>query len=273
MDTALQNYSPNTDESFFNYAILDKLGEGGYGYVYKARQKSTGQLVAIKVLKQHYEEGNNDHRRQKARFERETRLCAEVNHPHMVQLLDKGYTEKGIPFAVFEYVEGKTLRVLIEENNGLSARLTGMLMEQILDVLVSAHSKGIVHRDLKPDNIMVTKTGSKEYVKVLDFGIGVFTSDFRSNDYHSLTLTSEVIGTPAYSAPEQLRGEPPTIKSDLYAWGLIFSECLSVNPFRKGASFAEVIQKQLNGANVPLPASLIGHPVSEILRRVLEIDP
>lgn len=252
-----------------NYVIQAQIGEGGYGLVYKATQTSTGQNVAIKMLKLDKGLSHQKRKYQLARFERETRLCAELNHPHIVQLLDKGVTGNGTPYAVFEYVHGQTLKEYLAQKNGLSAIETGELMGQVLDALASAHSQGIVHRDLKPHNIMVSQTGSKSHIKILDFGIGAFTKEFRKNDYQSLTLTREVLGTPGHTAPEQLRGEPATVKSDLYAWGLITIECLTGEPVMKGDSVAEIFQQQLDAANVPLPSGIAGHPLADLLRRVL----
>ena len=251
------------------YSLHSQIGEGGYGYVYEAEQASTGQKVAIKMLKLADDVNEQKKKYQIARFERETQLCAEINHPHIVKLLDKGYSEEGVPYAVFELVEGETLKNRIIRNSGLSAEETGELMGQVLDALAAAHAKGIVHRDLKPHNIMVMESGTQPHIKILDFGIGAFTREFRSNDYQSLTLTREVMGTPAYSAPEQLRGEPATVKTDLYAWGLTVIECLTGQPVVKGESVAEVFQQQLNSANVPLPPAIAGHSLADLLRRVL----
>ena len=252
-----------------NYTLAEKIGEGGYGYVYLGEQGSTGQKVAIKLLKLSEDLDDQKRKYQIARFERETQLCAEVNHPHIVKLLDKGYSDEEVPYAVFELVEGETLKNRIVRKGGLSAEETGELMGQVLDALAAAHAKGIVHRDLKPHNIMIMETGSQPQVKILDFGIGAFTREFRSNDYQSLTLTREVMGTPAYSAPEQLRGEPATVKSDLYAWGLTVVECLTGQPVMKGDSVAEVFQQQLNSENITLPPGIAGHPLADILRRAL----
>lgn len=262
-----------TDPSITNYELLEKIGEGGFGLVYKARQANTGQLVAIKVLKNNQELDEQKRAHQKARFDRETQLSAKINHPHIVKLLDKGYTEKDQPFAVFEYVQGETLKDFITRQEGLSATEAGSLMGQTLDALVCAHEQGIVHRDLKPQNLMVTQTGSQRHIKVLDFGIGAFTHEYRTKDYKSLTLTKEMVGTPSYSAPEQLRGEPPTVKSDVYAWGLILIECLTGKTVMEGDSIAEIFQRQLQAANVPLPAAIVGHPIANLLRRVLEKNP
>jgi TOMM system kinase/cyclase fusion protein len=251
------------------YILLEEIGEGGFGAVYKAEQISTGQLVAIKTLK--LKEYPDPHRKKQhiARFEREARICAEINHPHIVRLLDKGSSDADEPFVVFEYILGQTLKDLILQTGGLPVPEVAELMGQVLDALICAHAKGIVHRDLKPHNIMVTKTGSKSHVKVLDFGIGAFTNDVRNADTKNLTLTQEVLGTPMYCAPEQLRGEPPTVKSDLYAWGLILIECLTGEPAMQGNSIAEIFQQQLNNSNVPLPPSISDHPLADLLRRVL----
>lgn len=251
-----------------NYEILDHLGEGGFSEVYKARQLNTGQIVAIKRLKlSSHEPGHKQ--RQLDRFDREAQLCAQLHHANIVRVLDKGQTEGGDVFAVFEYVPGLTLKQLLDEKGALSAVETALLMGQVLDALACAHTLGIVHRDLKPQNIMVTTTGASQQIKLLDFGIGAFTPEARQLDYKSLTMTKETIGTPTYSAPEQLRGEPPTCKTDLYAWGLLFIECLTNAPAVNGASLAAVFAKQLSPSNVPLPAAVVGHPVSELLRRVL----
>ncbi|MEM7036784.1 MAG: TOMM system kinase/cyclase fusion protein, partial [Bacteroidota bacterium] len=254
---------------FPGYTNPTLIGEGGYGLVYRAEQASTGQRVAIKVLKLDPAAEEMRRKYQIARFERETQLCAELSHPHIVTLLDKGWTKDEVPYAVFEYIEGETLKDMIVRQSGLSAEETGELMGQVLDALAAAHAKGIVHRDLKPHNIMIQQAGSQKHVKILDFGIGAFTREFRTNDYQSLTLTREVMGTPAYSAPEQLRGEPATVKSDLYAWGLVCIECLTGTPVMREDSVAEVFQQQLNAENVPLPPALAGHSLSELLRRAL----
>lgn len=255
------------------YILLEEIGQGGFGAVYKAEQISTGQLVAIKTLK--LKEYADPHKKKQhiARFEREARICAEINHPHIVRLLDKGNNDADEPFVVFEYISGKTLKDLILQTGGLPVTTVAELMGQVLDALICAHAKGIVHRDLKPHNIMITKTGSRSHVKVLDFGIGTFTNDVKNRDSRHLTLTQEVLGTPMYCAPEQLRGEPPSVKSDLYAWGLILIECLTGEPAMRGNSIAEIFQQQLNHSNVPLPPSISGHPLADILRRVLHKNP
>ncbi|SEB47467.1 TOMM system kinase/cyclase fusion protein [Tenacibaculum sp. MAR_2009_124] len=256
-----------------NYTLYEKIGEGGYGLVFKAKQLSTNQFVAIKTIKLTDTINEQTKTRQLARFERETRLCAEINHPNIVKILDKGYLKNGAPFIVFEYVEGETLKDYILKKKGLDTIEMAHLMEQILDALAYAHDKGIVHRDLKPSNIMVSELSSKNHIKILDFGIGAFTRDFRSADYKNITVTQDILGTPMYSAPEQLRGEPPTVKSDIYAWGLIALECLTGKPVMNGGSIAEIFQQQLMPSSVPIPPSILGHEFANLLRRVLDKKP
>ncbi|GEM_PF-721047 len=266
--------SPNTQKNGFensNYRVTDKIGEGGYGEVYKAEQISTGQVVAIKSLKTKSSEHRIKHNL--ARFEREIKLCAEINHPNIVKLIDKGYAKDGNPYAVFEFIQGHTLKSYILKKRGLSAPEMSAIMGQILDALSYSHKKGIIHRDLKPGNIMIIESGSKTHVKILDFGIGSFTNEAGMSNQEKLTVTTDTLGTPTYSSPEQLRGEPPTEKSDLYAWGLIAIECLTGKPVMDGKSIAEVFHKQLMTSNVPIPQALLGHQLGNLLIRVLEKSP
>ena len=256
-----------------NYLLLEQIGEGGNGLVYKAEQISTGQHVAIKTLKLQGILDPQKRKHQVARFEREANLCARINHHNIVRLIDKGLTDQQDPYAVFEFVSGITLKQLVTQKQGLSALETKQLMVQVLDALICAHENGVIHRDLKPQNIMVTNTGARAHVKILDFGIGTFTQDFKNAEYQTLTLTQEFLGTPNYSAPEQLRGEPPTQKTDLYAWGLILLECLTGKPVIKGKSIAEVFQQQLMPSHVSMPPAIIGHPLGDLMRRVLEKNP
>jgi TOMM system kinase/cyclase fusion protein len=250
------------------YRVVECLGEGASGVVYKARQLSTGQWVAIKLLRLPRADETVRARRV-ARFLRETRFCAQLHHPHVVRLLDQGQTEGAQLVAVFEFVPGETLRELLQREGALPAPLAGELMGQVLDALVEAHAKGIVHRDLKPPNIMVTRHGEQLHAKVLDFGIGALAADLMPAEATELTLSTETLGTPRYSAPEQLRGEPPTVKSDLYAWGLILLECLTGAPAVRGQTLAEIYHQHLSPAELALPAALLRHPLGELLRRVL----
>src|SRR5438552_2649192 len=238
------------------YEILEELGSGGFGRVHKARQLSTGQLVAIKVLRFWESDSAADVANQVERFRRETRLCAELSHPNIVRLIDSGETGHGQLYAIFEYVPGSTLKDVLAREGGLGWTETVYLMTQVLDALACAHARGVVHRDLKPENIMVTKTGARRNALVLDFGLGGFTREASGWALPRLTLSRELIGTPCYAAPEQLRGETPSERSDLYSWALIFLECLTGEVVMGGRSAHEIIVKQLSGDPVPIPTCL-----------------
>ncbi|WP_019615212.1 TOMM system kinase/cyclase fusion protein [Psychromonas ossibalaenae] len=252
-----------------SYQLLEKIGEGGFGRVYRARQINTGQIVAIKFLSIGAEFDESKRARYIDRFERETLLGGRLQHPNIVRLLDKGNCAD-LLYAVFEFVEGKTLKQTLAECGTLLPIDAAEIMRQVLDALSHAHEQGVIHRDIKPANIILSKTGAKTHVKVLDFGIGTLVDEARLQDYKSITLTQETLGTPSYSSPEQLRGEPPTVKTDLYVWGLVFIECLTGQPAMSGSNLASVFHKQLSQENVPLPAAIVGHPIAALLRRALQ---
>jgi len=252
-----------------HYAVKEKIGEGGFGQVYLADQINTGQKVAIKflLLNQHLTE--NKRQRYIARFNRETALCSQLSHPNIVRLYDKGQCGEHLLYAVFEYIEGVSLKEWLLENGAIEPVVATEIMLQILDGLAHAHEKGIIHRDIKPANIMLSQSRTRLLVRILDFGIGTLVQEARQNDYKTITLTHETFGTPSYSAPEQLRGEPPTLKTDLYVWGLLFLECLTGQPAVRGASMASIFHKQLSQHDVPIPAALVEHPLGVLLRKAL----
>src|SRR5437870_7373026 len=250
------------------YEILEELGSGGFGRVHKARQLSTGQLVAIKVLRFWESDSAADVANQVERFRRETRLCAELSHPNIVCLIDSGETGHGQLYAIFEYVPGSTLKDVLAREGGLGWSETVRLMTQVLDALACAHARGIVHRDVKPENIMVTKTGARRNALVLDFGLGGLAREARDWTLPRLTATCELMGTPCYAAPEQLRGETTSPRSDLYSWGLIFLECLTGAMAIGGGSVHEIILKQLAPDPVPIPACVRDRRLRRLLQTV-----
>jgi class 3 adenylate cyclase len=258
--------------SLARYEILSELGRGGFGVVHKARQLATGQTVAIKMMHRPRDAGDDAHRRHVARFQRELKLCAQLHHPNIVRLLDSGLMDDGRIYAAFEYIPGKTLASLLAERGALEPMEAQHLMLQILDALSCAHAQGVVHRDLKPHNVMVIATGARLNALVLDFGLGAVVQGPELEELSKLTGTYEVLGTPAYSAPEQLRGEQPTLASDLFSWALVFLECLTgVRPVR-GRTLQEILFQQLGPEPLPLPPALAAHPLGQILARLLNKD-
>lgn len=249
------------------YQLLEKIGEGGFGQVYKAKQLSTQQLVAIKFLSLPENVSEEKKYRYIERFHREVDLIRRLNHPNIVRLMDKGQQDE-LLYAVYEYIDGQSLRERLADSGSLEPSLAAEVMENVLDALAHAHEMGVIHRDIKPANIMLYQVGAKIHVKVLDFGIGTLRYEARQLDYKSITLTQETLGTPSYSAPEQLRGEPPIPQTDIYVWGLVFLECLTGKPAVSGSSLAAVFHQQLSQSNVPLGV-LAGHESAGLLRRVL----
>jgi eukaryotic-like serine/threonine-protein kinase len=196
------------------YQILEPIGAGGMGEVYKARDTRLDRIVAIKVAKEQFTE----------RFEREARLVAALNHHNICQLYDVGPN-----YVVFEYIDGAPLKGPMPLADALR------IATQIVEALEEAHGHSIVHRDLKPANVLLTTRG----VKVLDFGLAKQSAVGAGPDdetHMDLTRAGEVMGTPAYMAPEQLQGKPADARSDIYAFGCVLYELLTgASPGRERA--------------------------------------
>lgn len=187
-----------------HYKIIEKIGEGGMGVVYRALDTKLDRLVALKFLPPHLKKNEND----KARFYQEAKAAAALNHPN-VCTIHEIHDEGENPFIVMEYIEGKTLHNIIEEHREAPMPLSDVIdiAVQIAEALKSAHSKGIVHRDIKSENIMVTETGQ---VKVMDFGLA------RLRGVTKLAETSSTVGTLAYMSPEQIQGQEVEIDTTFH---------------------------------------------------------
>ncbi|HUI27249.1 MAG TPA: protein kinase, partial [Candidatus Kryptonia bacterium] len=249
------------------YEVVGELGQGSFGRVYKARQLSTGQHVALKILQRSNDEDNGTRARYFEDLRCETKLCADLSHPNIVRLIDACEISDGSAYVAFEFVPGTTLKDTLSHEGKLGVAEAVHLMAQVLDALSCAHASGVVHRDLKPENIMVTKTGARRNALVLDFGLGGLASKSRATSSSNGAPANELLGTVCYAAPEQLRGEPAAPHSDLYAWGMTLLECLTGDQPYHGASAQEVILKQLGPGPVAIPEWLRNHP----LGRVIEI--
>ena len=212
-----------------HYEIVEKLGEGGMGVVYKARDTRLGRSVAIKIV----------HSQFTRRFEHEAKAVSALNHPHICTLYDVGEHE-GAPYLVMEYVEGQPLKGPLPAGEAVSYAV------QICQSLVAAHKAGIIHRDLKPDNILLTGEGS---VKVLDFGLAKLSGTTPDGTtLTSITGPGAVTGTASYMSPEQAQGEPVDARSDIFSFGAVLYELLSGRrAFRResmGATLAAVITSE-----------------------------
>lgn len=253
------------------YEVLHNIGAGSGGQVHKAIQLSTGQVVAIKLLTSGDADAEANARRIE-RFRREIGFCSSLYHPDIVRLLDSGVLGDDSRFAVFEFIPGRTLAELLRDEGMLTAQRARNLMAQLLPPLAYAHEKRIAHRDLKPSNVMVMSDGGRDRVKILDFGISVSTAG-QDDEHARLTQSHEWLGTPLYAAPEQLRGESAGPRSDIYAWALMFVECLTGRTLISGKSLAEIIALQFRPEQHALPPVLAQHRLGALLLRALEKDP
>ena len=208
---------------FGDYEVLAELGRGGMGTVYKARQDSTGRVVAVKTLDMMMGMSQNA----RERFLNEARAMAKLRHRNIVTVYEVGEA-KGVPFLVMEYVEGKPLSEIIKRKLPGDRRVVTWMIK-IAEAVQHAHEHGIIHRDLKPGNVMIDAQGEPV---VMDFGLA---KDLVANA--QLTMTDEIVGTPSYMSPEQVKGAPVDARSDVFSLGsLLYSLLTGEPPFRGPAA-------------------------------------
>lgn len=229
------------------YLIVKKVGEGGMSYVYLARDVSTEQRYAIKILSPSLAQEANA----MARLRREAALGIRLAHPNVCHIVRMGETEEGLVYVVMPFVEGE---ILSDRNYrvGLTTLAdTGRFITEIADGLQVAHALGIVHRDLKPENIMVCKkSDGTEFAVVMDFGLAKERK--ASGELQKLTATGIILGTPEFMSPEQLRGKPLDARTDIYSLALMTYEMLTGKlPFEGSNQQAMMIARLRND---PIPA-------------------
>jgi serine/threonine protein kinase len=259
-----------TGQVIGHYRVIEKIGSGAMGEVFRARDERLGRDVALKLIRP-ASSANPDHLR---RFELEARAAAALNHPNIVAIYDVGVND-GSPYIVCELLEGKTLRQLLAEG-ALPVRLAVDYSLQIVQGLIAAHDHRIVHRDLKPENLFVTCDGR---VKILDFGVAKLQSGEENErsveQLTTVTKSGSVIGTVAYMAPEQLRGKTVDHRSDLFSMGAILYEMLTGHRAFRGETEVDTITAVLredppesNLEEASAPASF-----RQIVRHCVEKDP
>jgi eukaryotic-like serine/threonine-protein kinase len=242
------------------YRILKLLGEGGMGAVYIGEQQMGTKVrkVAVKTLHPHLSKDP----KVKARFQREVGTIAELEHPNTIQVYDFGTTDDGILYLVMEFVAGTNVADILEKNGAMEVGRVEKIMTQVCGSLEEAHSRGIIHRDLKPENVVLTeRAGTKDFVKVLDFGIAKRSNE-EDKQEQKLTQQGMVLGTPPYMSPEQFTGQPIDKRSDIYSLGVMMYEMISGRlPFDANTAWEwatqhmtvppHALESTPNGAKVP----------------------
>ena len=256
---------------FGDYVLERKLGDGGMGSVYLAKNTSIDQAIAVKVL----HAGSSQSSEMIQRFNREARVIAKLTHPNIIRVFIFGRTHDDMIYLAMEYVDGQSLRQLVESHGRLSEPHAIYILRQVLGALAEAHDFGVVHRDLKPDNILLTEyRGNKEFVKVLDFGIAKVAEPDGATQ-QQLTQAGIVYGTPDYLSPEQAMAKPIDPRSDLYSIGIILWEMLTGRvPYTAESAMSVLVQHAFDPPPDPEQAPVpMSTKMKAILKTVLAKDP
>lgn len=250
--------------SFGRYQVIEPLGKGAMGTVYKGKDPAIDRLVALKTIRLDSIADPSELNELKERLSREAKAAGNLSHPNIVTIYDYGL-QGNLQYIAMEYIEGYTLESVLRRNLQLNYRIVATVIMQVCSALEYAHSMGIIHRDIKPANIMVTD-GFK--VKVMDFGIAHFESS-------SMTQTGVAMGTPNYISPEQLRGKEVTPSSDIFSLGVVLYELLTHRRPFKGDTISALVYKILN-EDPPLPSQIdpkVPPLFDMIIKKALAKDP
>jgi serine/threonine-protein kinase len=252
------------------YRVLEVIGRGGMGVVYRVEHLRMGKIAAMKVLHRDLAtDADVVHR-----FEREAAAVSRLHHPHTVQVFDFG-TAQGALYLIMELVRGQDLARIIERDGPMRWSRAAPLLGQICGALQEAHELGIVHRDLKPENVLITRSSAgRDYAKVLDFGLAKL--DQRGAPTRE-TERQQIVGTPYFMSPEQIRGEEVDARSDIYSFGALMFELLTGQHLYSGSTAVGVLTKHLTGEpDAPsMRAPKLGIPpeVDHLCRKALARDP
>lgn len=249
------------------YLIETRVGAGGFGTVYRAKQVDLDRPVAVKVFRPL---SGNDSSDALERFRREGVAACRFTHPNAVTIMDFGITASGIAFLVMELLEGETLAAVLAREGALPLARVVEIVTPVANALAAAHASGIIHRDIKPENIFLQQTTMGEMVKVLDFGIAKMLEDGGSTNVHEITETGNVLGTPHYVAPERVLGEGYDGRSDVYSLAvvtyLMLTGSLPFTASKSGGAYAVALQHLVK---TPRPIRDIDGSFPEDVERVV----
>jgi len=231
------------------FRIVEKIGKGGMGAVYKAEQPDMNRYVAIKILHSRYLSRSD----LVSRFRREARAMSQLSHPNTARVFLYGQLDDGACYFVMEHLVGQNLAQLVRSEGAMDAKRAMRIMIQVCSALEEAHQAGIVHRDLKPENIFVTTQGGiRDFPKVLDFGLAKVTERQMRPGSMVLTQQGMVFGTPEFMSPEQAHGKTLDARSDIYSLGIILYELLTGKLPFDARQPIEFIQLHVNATPIPL---------------------
>ena len=255
------------------FRILAKLGEGGMGAVYRGEQISLKRAVAIKVLRPELSANQQLLRR----FAAEAEAVAKLDHPNTVKVYDFGQDTDGSLFIAMELIEGRPLRGVLAESGAMSPARAFRIALQVAASLIDAHAASIVHRDLKPDNVMLVDRGrQRDIVRVLDFGIAKLRDDSRQTQ-NAMTQAGDMLGTPQYMAPEQIKGEAIDGRTDIYALGCMVYEMVTARLPFEAPTIMAMLSKHL--LELPLAPSQrrpdlgLSPAIDHVVMNALQKDP
>src|SRR5579883_3062206 len=249
------------------FQILQKIGSGGMGAVYKALQPEMNRMVAVKIL--HPRLANR--KDLVSRFRREARALSQLTHPNTVKVFLYGELDDGSLYIIMELLEGKNLNQTVRADGPFSVERALPILIQVCGALDEAHRAGIIHRDLKPENIFLVQSGTlHDFPKVLDFGLAKVGE--RQMRPGSVILTQEgmVFGTPEFMSPEQAQGKPLTSASDIYSLAVILYEVLTGKLPYEAKSAMDYIQLHVTGKPVPLNSRVPGKTFPPLLEQIID---
>lgn len=247
------------------YRLEKRIGKGGMGAVYAASHTNFNKRLAIKVLSQDLVDDATSYNR----FVNEANTTGSLKHPNIVSVSDFGQTDEGIVYLVMEYVDGISLRQLLDREGRLSLERTLYFCRQICDAISLAHKCNVIHRDLKPDNVMIESINNREIARVLDFGIAKL-----KDTTQNMTKTGNVLGTPHYMSPEQCSAGVIDHRSDIYSLGVMIYEMLAGRlPFDGPTPVAVVVQHVTKDPPLLHEVADVPEPVSRVVMRALEKEP